>query len=132
MRSVLGGLAFLTLALLTSARVEDCQSNQTIWADAVIHAPSKPRPWVNLGIALMEINPEASESAFLRAEVLARLRSGWEAGHGVDLAYANRAVLRMREGQQDAAKRLLISVSEPKGGLPISYGLCREWQFCTP
>ena len=53
-RSVIGWvlLAVLGLSLATFARAHIWQNELALWADATAQAPAKPRPFINLGLAL--------------------------------------------------------------------------------
>ncbi len=53
-RSVLGwvSLAVLGLSVATFARAHTWTNELLLWSDATAQGPAKPRPWINLGLAL--------------------------------------------------------------------------------
>lgn len=86
----------MTSVVLTAARVHVFGHERRIWQDAVIHAPAKPRPWVNLGRQDHLVGSVASaEDAYTTAIVLAFQpgRSREERIVAVAVAEANLALL---------------------------------------
>ncbi len=61
-------------AWLTHGQIQHWASDVTLWAHAVEHAPFKPRPAMNYGVALLEADQRAEAGEwFQRAAYLARL-----------------------------------------------------------
>lgn len=86
MRFVLGGLALVALALLTSRSVATWQNDVTVWSHAREICPDKPRPALNLSAALIrrQATGDLQFASLIAAEGdrLAQSRSGWEHSHG--------------------------------------------------
>ena len=73
-RSVIGWvlLAVLGLSLATFARAQTWQNELALWTDAVKVSPHKPRPFINLGLALEQAKDwdgalQAHQTAFALA-----------------------------------------------------------------
>jgi tetratricopeptide (TPR) repeat protein len=66
-RSVVAGILFCGLALLTVRREAVWAQDSTLWEDTVKKAPGKARAWFNLGGAYMNVDPEKARPAFLNA-----------------------------------------------------------------
>lgn len=94
---------------LTSQRVALWTSERALWANAVAHAPLKPRPWVNLGkqYALEgadRLAADAYETGIRLTQ--APLRSREEQIVGRAVGEMNLALLRLETGDVHAALTL--------------------------
>ncbi len=117
----------LGLALLTSFRAHVFHTNLTLWTDATAKAPDKPRPAMNLAAALINAGElQSAEVVLARARELAERRSGWEHDHGIDLAIANLAVVKVKEGKRDEA---LVLMHQPGTFVHV---VCQRYGDCAP
>jgi protein O-mannosyl-transferase len=66
-RSVIAGILFCVLAVMTIRREAVWSSNTTLWEDTVQKAPGKARAWFNLGGAYMNVDQEKARTSFLHA-----------------------------------------------------------------
>jgi Tfp pilus assembly protein PilF len=66
-RSVVAGILFCILALVTVRREAVWAQDTTLWEDTVKKAPGKARAWFNLGGAYMNVDTEKARPAFLNA-----------------------------------------------------------------
>ena len=87
-------------AVCSALYVPVWQSNLTLWRHAVQHAPAKPRPWLNWGLAWMRAGElAAAEQAFLEAQRLAsggHVR-GWDRDDVLPAAVGNLEALSRLE-----------------------------------
>lgn len=100
---VLGGV----LLSLTAGRVYVYGDEGRVWADAVAHAPEKPRPWINLGrVWAQRGDVGGAHAAYTRAWRLAQApeRGRYEAQAGTGIALVNRALLAWAQGDVVAAR----------------------------
>lgn len=98
-------LLLTAYAWTTRQYVPVWQSDVTLWRHAVIHAPTKPRPWVNYGLALLRARRyREAELAFLQAREAAVLPHvpAWDrrealqaVAHNLEIALLAQAVQRL-------------------------------------
>ena len=70
----------LCLGLTTSAQVTVWGDEVLLWQQATRVSPAKPRPWVNLGVALHRVGETArAREAYRQAVRVAADRPAWEA-----------------------------------------------------
>ena len=97
--ALLSGLA-IVLAIQTRAYAAVWQSNLTLWIHAALHAPTKPRPLINLGTyLLLARRPDAARTAWWHAQQAAMGRHvpAWDRRTALDLAQRNLATLASLE-----------------------------------
>lgn len=87
---ILSMVTFVALqAWQTRQYVPVFRSDLTLWFYAAQHAPRKPRPWVNLGLALLrEGRYDDAKRALRRAQVLALLPTtpAWDREDALNVA----------------------------------------------
>ena len=125
-----GVLVLLGLAFLTSYRVAVFQSNLTVWTDAASRAPDKPRPAINLAAALIQQQELGSAELWLEhAADLSLRRSGFESYRAYDLAQANLAVIRLRQGRR-AEAAVLVAQEGPASARSARLDICQQFGPC--
>lgn len=116
----------LTLSLVSANRVGVWENNDTLWLDAVIKSPSKPRANINYGeIQLQKGHYLQAEYYFTKAATLAHARPDQRAGVSTLYALINLAQVQSLQGryQQMAATltrlgclpHFLIDLDHPSG-----------------
>ena len=103
MRLALVAVVGIVMVLTTAMRVPIWTDEQALWRDAVLKAPLKPRPWVNLGKQYhLRGQADLAEGAYQTAILVARQseRSRDEQTLGRGLAEANLALLWTAHGRQ--------------------------------
>lgn len=113
-RAALVGIG-LVLLHTTMTRIAVWSGDERgIWQEAVVRAPLKPRPWINLGRQHVirgdrDLGRVAFEDGLLRALDPARPEAEQVFGRG--LASVNLAVLRTEDGDHEGALRILMAAA---------------------
>lgn len=108
MKTVLGALACVGLALLTARQAAVWHDSETLWHAARAQTPNEPRPWVNLAVFELARGGNLEALKLLdHAETLARQQSPFLRDWSLDVIDANRAKAAIAMGDLETARRLL-------------------------
>lgn len=131
MRVLLVGLA-LALALLTSRRVSEWQTDHSIWLAAEKSAPMKPRPLVNLAAdAIASGDLVSAEYWLAHAKATLGDRPSREVPYASDLIAANLALVRIGQGRKEEADQLMeILDNDPVHSARLQ--VCYRFGPCHP
>ncbi len=98
----------MVLAVLSAAQSFAWESPSALWLQARDIAPHVPRPWINLASHAMDQREDAiGEDALREAIVRASNRPASEQTWTMDLANANLALIRRRQGRLADAQALV-------------------------
>lgn len=114
----------------TGRRVAIFSDERVLWTDAVQKAPTKPRPWVNLGVQYArEGHDGLAEYAFREAIAAAANpdRPTEEQYLGRILGAANLATLRLNAGDIDGAAAILATADEPQNRSWVTSSGVLKW-----
>jgi tetratricopeptide (TPR) repeat protein len=98
----------LVLTVLTYARNEVWQSEETLWQDAKVKSPKKARPWNNVGVVYAKQRHLAE--AIRELETAIRLEPTYLDGH-LNLGQAYAVAERYRDAEREL--RIAIALSPP-------------------
>jgi len=106
-------LVLMGLGFLTQSRARVWHDDLSLWTDAVQRAPRKPRPWINLGLALERAGDVTSgmqaHQAALALSFQPRL-SQYQQVFSRVASETNIARVLAQSGEEEAAERILNDI----------------------